>query len=145
MSKLDRPRALQEIAQSIELLKTHPRGNGKVVVTGYCLGGALTMATAASVKGLAAAIPFYGLPPGADWSQVEAPIQLHVAEHDDWVTVDAARKVQAALTEHRKKIELHTYDAHHAFCNDCRPEVYNADAAKQAWSRALAFAKQHVD
>jgi carboxymethylenebutenolidase len=141
MSKLDRPRALQEIAAAVHLLKTHPRSNGKVVVTGYCMGGAMTLATAASVKGLSAAIAFYGLPPGADWSQIEAPVQMHVAEHDDWVTVDAARKVQAAIG---KLMELHTYDAHHAFCNERRPEVYNEAAAKQAWSRAVAFAHGHV-
>ncbi|MGE5183654.1 MAG: dienelactone hydrolase family protein [Acidobacteriota bacterium] len=141
MTKLDRPKALQELASAVHLLKTHPRGNGKVVVTGYCMGGAMTLATAASVKGIAAAIPFYGLPPGADWSQVEAPVQMHVAEHDDWVTVDAAKKVQQAIG---KNMELHTYDAHHAFCNERRPEVYNAAACAQAWQRALAFAKQHV-
>jgi carboxymethylenebutenolidase len=144
MSKLDRPRALQEIAAAVELLKTHPRGNGKVVVTGYCMGGAMTLATAASVKGIAAAIPFYGLPPGADWSQVEAPVQMHVAQHDDWVTVEAAKKVQAALAEHKRKLELFVYDAKHAFCNEARPEVYSPHAAKEAWARAVSFAKAHV-
>ena len=141
MNKLDRPKALQEIAAAIEKLRAHPRCNGKIVVTGYCMGGAMTLATAATVKGLAAAIPFYGLPPGADWSHVTAPVQMHVAEHDDWVTVDAAKKVQHALGN---KMELHTYDAHHAFCNERRPEVYNASACAQAWQRAVTFAKQHV-
>jgi carboxymethylenebutenolidase len=144
MTKLDRPRAMQDVTAAVEKARTHPRSTGKVVVTGYCMGGAYSLAAAAAVKGLAAIVPFYGMPPGADWSQVEAPIQLHVAEHDDWVTVEAAKKLQATLAQHHKSLELHVYDAHHAFCNDRRPEVYNADAAKQAWTRAVTFARQHA-
>jgi carboxymethylenebutenolidase len=144
MSGLDRVKALAEVTAAIEKVRTHPRSNGKVAVTGYCMGGAFTLAAAASVPGVAAAVPFYGMPPGADWSKVTAPVQLHVAEHDDWVTVDAAKKLQATFTEHGKSLQLFTYDAHHAFCNEFRPEVYNAAAAKQAWDRAIAFVKQHA-
>ena len=88
-------------------------------------------------------MPFYGLPPGGDWSKVDAPVQAHFAKHDDWATVDGAKKIQAALAEHGRKMELHVYDAQHAFCNDRRPEVYNAGAASQAWERAVAFVRQH--
>lgn len=144
LSTLDRGKALQDLAASIEKLRSHPRCNGKLVVTGYCMGGAYSLAAAASVKGLAACIPFYGMPPGADWSAVEAPIQMHVAMHDDWVTVDGAKKLQAALAQHGKSLELHVYDAKHAFCNEARPDVYNAAAAQQAWDRALAFARAHT-
>jgi carboxymethylenebutenolidase len=41
-------------------------------------------------------------------------------------------------------MELYTYDAQHAFANDRRPEVYNAEAAKLAWDRALAFVRSHT-
>jgi carboxymethylenebutenolidase len=41
-------------------------------------------------------------------------------------------------------MEMFVYDAQHAFCNDRRPEVYDAAAAKQAWDRALAFVRQHA-
>lgn len=144
MTNLDRPKALAEVSAAIEKVRTHPRGNGKVAITGYCMGGAFTLAAAASVPGISAAVPFYGMPPGADWGNVTAPVQMHVAEHDDWVTVDAAKKLQATFKEHGKSFELHTYDAQHAFCNEFRPEVYKAGVAQQAWDRAVAFVKQHV-
>lgn len=32
----------------------------------------------------------------------------------------------------------------HAFFNDTRPEVYDADAARSAWERTLAFFRQHL-
>lgn len=141
MSKLDFPRAVRELVASVEFLKTHPRGNGKVAVTGYCMGGALAFLTASHAKGVSAVVPFYGMPPGADWSKVEAPVQAHFATHDDWATVDGAKKIQSALGG---KMELHVYDAGHAFCRDGDAEVYNPAAAAQAWDRTVAFVRQHA-
>jgi carboxymethylenebutenolidase len=34
--------------------------------------------------------------------------------------------------------------ADHAFFNDQRPEVYNADAAADAWQRTIDFLRQHL-
>src|SRR5439155_27197485 len=88
-------------------------GSGKVAITGYCMGGALAFAAATQLKGLAAVVPFYGVPPQADWSKVEAPVQAHFAQHDDWATVAKAKEIKAAI-EGGPGMELHTYDAHHA-------------------------------
>src|SRR6476646_12263656 len=38
MMRLDFGKAIQEITGAIALLKDHPRCNGKVAVTGYCMG-----------------------------------------------------------------------------------------------------------
>lgn len=141
MMNLDFAKAIQEITGAIAHLKSHPRCNGKVSVTGYCMGGALTLATACAVPGLAAVVPFYGIPPSADWSRVDAPIQAHFAAHDDWATVAGAEAVQEQLARYARQMELHVYDAQHAFCNDQRPEVYNASACAQAWQRAVAFVR----
>ncbi len=102
------------------------------------------LATATAVPGLAAVVPFYGLPPSADWSRVDAPIQAHFASEDDWATVDGAKAIQQALAKHARQMELHVYAAKHAFCNDQRPEVYNPDACAQAWSRAVSFVRSHT-
>jgi len=141
MKNLDFGRAVQELAGAIALLKDHPRCNGKIAVTGYCMGGALALATAATVPGLAAVVSFYGLPPSADWSRVDAPVMAHVATEDDWVTVDGAKQVQQALAKHKRLMELHVYEAKHAFCNDQRPDVYNASACAQAWQRTVQFVR----
>ena len=144
MKKLDFARALQEIAGAVAFLKAHPRGTGKVSVTGYCMGGALSFATATMVPGLAAVVPFYGLPPGVDWSRVDAPIQAHFATKDEWATVDGAKAVQEQLAKFKHVMELHAYDAQHAFCNDQRPEVYDAKACNQAWQRAVEFVRAYA-
>ena len=143
MNALDFSKAVQDIAATIASVKAHPRCNGTVAVTGYCMGGALSFAIARMVKGLAAVVPFYGMPPGAGWDAVDAPIQAHFASHDTWATVDGAKQIQAALAQHGTSMELHVYDAQHAFCNDQRPEVYDASACAQAWQRAVAFVREH--
>jgi carboxymethylenebutenolidase len=140
MNALDFGKALQEIAGAVAFLRE--RGSAKVAVTGYCLGGALTFATALHVRGLAAAVPFYGVPPGDhDWTQIDAPVQAHFAIHDGWAKVADAEKIKAAV---KVPMELHAYDAQHAFANERRPEVYHAEAAKLSWDRALAFIRSHT-
>ena len=140
MNGLDRPRALEQIDATVGYLRSITGGNGKIGVTGYCMGGALAFAAATRVRGLAGVVPFYGLPgDGTDWSKVEAPVSAHFASRDTWATVDGAKAVQQALQTAGKTMELHVYDANHAFCNDTRPEVYDARAATTAWSRATAF------
>lgn len=141
MNKLDFAKAVQTIAAGVEALRRHPRSNGKVAVTGYCMGGALTFATATQVAGLAAVVPYYGLPSQADWSRVDAPIQAHFATRDDWATVAGAKAIQDALAKQHKTMELHVYEAQHAFCNDRRADVYDPVAAGQAWQRTLEFVR----
>ena len=138
MKALDFGKAVQEIAGAVAFLQQ--RGSAKVAVTGYCLGGALSFATAVNVRGLAAVVPFYGLPGDLDWTKVDAPVQAHFATHDEWATVAGAEKIKAAV---KVPMELHVYDAQHAFCNDQRPEVFNPSACAQAWSRAVQFVRDH--
>src|SRR4051812_47574027 len=53
MKALDFPKAVQQIAATVKELQGHARCTGRVAVTGYCMGGALTLATAVNVRGLA--------------------------------------------------------------------------------------------
>ena len=62
----------QDIAGAVKHLAGMSR---KVGVMGFCLGGALTVAAAARVPGLACGVPFYGVPPGqlADPAKIRFP------------------------------------------------------------------------
>ena len=51
----------QDIAGAVSHLAGMSR---KVGVMGFCMGGALTIAAAARVSGIACGVPFYGVPPG---------------------------------------------------------------------------------
>ncbi|HVY47680.1 MAG TPA: dienelactone hydrolase family protein [Minicystis sp.] len=146
MTELDGTRALDEIAGAAQYLAKHARGSGKVGIIGFCMGGAYAFAAAGHVPELGAAVSFYGVPPeqNANWPGVKAPIQAHVATHDEWVTVDKVKAIQKELEKHGKSLEIHVYDAHHAFVNDTRPEVYAPEAAQLAWQRAVDFLHQHL-
>ncbi|WP_394838248.1 dienelactone hydrolase family protein [Pendulispora rubella] len=144
MDGLDWGRAISQIAAAVAYAKSHPRSTGKVGVTGFCMGGALSFVTATQLEGLSAVVPFYGIPPKAEYAKVTAPILTHVAKHDQWVTPEKADAVKRELESHGKSIELHVYDADHAFFNDTRAKVYSAENAKVAWDRTIAFLKKHL-
>ena len=146
MGALDWGRAVAIAAAAAEYLRTHPRSNGNVGCTGFCMGGAATLVIAANVPGLKAAVPFYGLPDASkvDYANLSAPILMHVAKRDYWVKPELAEALRDTLTAAGKPIRLEQYDADHAFVNDTRPEVYNAENATLALSRTFAFLKEKL-
>lgn len=146
MTALDTLQAVDEIAGAAAFLKAHARGNGKVGVIGFCMGGALSLASACHVEGLSAVVAFYGIPPAekVDYTKVTAPILAHVAKNDDWVTVAKMEAVKKQLDAQGKPMQVEVYDASHAFVNDTRPEVYDETSAKLAWQRSVDFLKKHL-
>ena len=140
------PRAVEIISAATALLAGHPRGTGKVAVTGFCLGGAMALAAACNVDGLAAAVPFYGL--GKDeyangW-RAKAPILGHFAKNDGFVSLDRARKIAQTVIENGGSFELCEYDAGHAFMREADPTAYHAPSAALAWDRTMTFLRQHL-
>jgi carboxymethylenebutenolidase len=146
MKGLDYPRAFGDVAGAVEYLRAHPRSNGKVAITGFCMGGAITLAAAASSPslGLAAAVPFYGVPWSTDYTKIDCPVQAHFATTDEWAKPSIALEIQKTVQEQGGAMEVNVYDAKHAFMNDTRPEVHSPEDAKLAWGRAVAFLKQHT-
>jgi carboxymethylenebutenolidase len=145
MTDLDGAGAMDEIAGAVALLAKHPRSSGKVGVIGFCMGGAFSFRSSVGIPELKAAVPFYGISDAADYSKVKMPIQAHVGAKDDWVTPEKAAAVKKTVDAAGGSMELHVYDAGHAFVNDTRPEAYAPDAAKVAWGRAMEFLHKHLD
>ena len=146
MTELDTLAAMNDIAGAVSFLKEHARGNGKVGVIGFCMGGAMSFASACHVEGLSAIVPFYGTPPAekVDYKKVTAPILAHFAKNDDWATVAKAQAIKTELDALGKPMQLEVYDAGHAFMNDTRPEAYDEKSAKLAWQRSVDFLKKHL-
>lgn len=127
------------------LARMAPEGR-KVGVTGFCMGGALTVAAAVHVPGVSAAVCFYGIPPKevADPVRIRIPFMGHFATRDAWCTPAAAADLQAAMTAAGHPPEVFHYEADHAFFNHCRPEVFDAACAELAWQRTTAFFARHL-
>jgi carboxymethylenebutenolidase len=120
-------------------------GAPKVGLTGFCLGGAVTIIGACRIPELSAAVPFYGIPPEqvAKPADVKVPLQAHFATQDDWCTPAAVDAFEAALKAAGKTAEVFRYDAQHAFVNEQR-DVYDKAAAELAWDRTLKFLATHL-
>ncbi len=129
----------QDLAGALAYLKSRcAKVGAKVGVVGFCMGGALTIAAAVHLPGLAAASCFYGIPPAefADPARIAIPLQGHFADRDDWCTPAAVDGLVAAL---KVPAEIHRYPTDHAFFNEQRPEVFDAASAQLAWQRTLDF------
>jgi carboxymethylenebutenolidase len=118
----------------------------KVGLTGFCMGGAVTIIGAVRIPELSAAVCFYGIPPAAaaDPKDVRVPLQCHFAAQDDWCTPDVVDAFEKALRAAGKDVEIHRYPGHHAFMNSERKEVYDDASAKLAWDRCVGFFRKHL-
>jgi carboxymethylenebutenolidase len=146
MMELDRKRAVTEIGDATAFLRAHPRNNGKVAAIGFCMGGSLAFAAARQVDGLAAAVPFYGLPdvPIDEFAKVRIPIQAHFAKKDDWAKASVAEDIQRTVRSGGGQMDLFVYESGHAFMRATDPHVYDEKNAKVAWERAIEFLKKHL-
>lgn len=140
MNGLDFPGAThQDVRGAVDHLRAV--GAGKVGVMGFCMGGALTIGAAVHVPGVAAAACYYGIPPRefADPAAIRIPFLAHFANRDDWCTPQAVDALESAMRAAGQHPDVFRYDAAHAFCNERRPEVYDARCAALAWERTLGF------
>lgn len=120
----------------------HAAQGGKVGIVGYCWGGLLTWRSACELQGLSAAVPYYGggtTTPAEIARSPKVPVLAHFAEQDQWIPMDSVRAFQQA----HPGATVHTYPAHHGFNCDQRGS-WNADAARLARERTLAFFAQHL-
>ncbi|MCB1412066.1 MAG: dienelactone hydrolase family protein [Xanthobacteraceae bacterium] len=122
------------------------RNGAKVGLTGFCLGGAVTVIGVTKIPELAAGVAFYGIPPeqAAKPADVRVPLQGHFASRDDWCTPAVVDAFEAGLKAAGKTAEFFRYDADHAFVNEQRAAVHDREAAELAWGRAVDFFKKHL-
>jgi carboxymethylenebutenolidase len=128
-------------------LKSLPEVRGdRLGITGFCWGGGHAYLNATRVRGLRAAVIFYGDTPKPLelLERIEAPVLAHYAERDKRIT-SAVPETEAAMKKYNKSYEYKIYPgAEHAFFHDQRPDRYHPEAAKEAWGRTLEFFKKHL-
>ena len=137
----------QDIRGAVQYLKA--TGSSKVAVTGFCMGGALTVLSACNVPELDGTVVWYGYPPleYVDAKAITKPMMAHWATHDDFFSISGVDQLDAKLNDAGVAHEFYRYDAKHAFANpksDSRglpPLQYNPEAAKLAWDRTMEFLK----
>jgi carboxymethylenebutenolidase len=140
--------AAQDIRGAVQYLK---QSSSKVGVTGFCMGGALTILAAVHVPEVDASVCWYGCPPldYVDATKIKAPIQGHWALEDAYFPIQQVDGLEEKLKTANVRCEFHRYKAKHAFANDTlrdpsHPIAYDAAAAETAWTRTMTFFNQHL-
>jgi carboxymethylenebutenolidase len=140
IGKLDMAATVANAVAAVAFLRGHADGNGKVGAVGFCWGGGLVNQMAVNDPTLNAAVAYYGRQPdAADVPKIKAPLLLHYAGLDTRID-EGIPAYKAALDKAGVSYQIFMYEgANHAFNNDTSAERYNAEAAKLAWDRTLAF------
>lgn len=146
MGDLDWPGAVKDITGAAKYLIS--KGCTKVGVTGFCMGGALSLAAAALVKEISAAAPFYGIPSAelCDVGQIKIPVQCHFGHLDDQVGFSTPKDVEALKEKFeagKVNYEIYSYDAGHGFTNSAMP-YYNKEASTLALKRMVEFMQKNL-
>ena len=143
MDHLDFPAATdQDVAAAVSYLRSL---GYRVGVSGFCMGGALSVAAAVRLP-VEAVVCFYGWPPRSwiDPADIAIPFQGHFAQKDAWITPAWVDEIEAAMHAAGRQAEIFRYEAEHAFCNESRPEVYDAILASLALARTQEFFRRHL-
>jgi carboxymethylenebutenolidase len=93
---------------------------------------------------LGGGVAFYGSAPNVeDVPKIRCPLMIQSAEVDDRINASWPA-FEAALEAADIRYERHLYPGtQHGFHNDTTPR-YNAEAAKLAWERTVAFFNKHL-
>jgi carboxymethylenebutenolidase len=137
--------ASQDIRGAVQWLKA--RG-GKVGVTGFCMGGALTLLALSNVPELDAGVVWYGCPPleYIDASKIKVPVQGHFATQDEFFKIETIEQLEEKLRGAGVNVDFHRYLAHHGFSNETAvgpgripATQYDPVWSQQAWDRTFSF------
>jgi carboxymethylenebutenolidase len=140
----------QDVRGAVQQLKSS--GSAKVGVTGFCMGGALTLLSAVNVPEADACVAWYGFPPleYIDPSKIKAPLLGHYATDDQAFPIAKVDELEKKLRDAKVKFEFHRYKAKHAFANEEANSKklamleYNPQAAELAWKRTMEFLDRNL-
>ncbi|CAG4921703.1 dienelactone hydrolase family protein [Paraburkholderia saeva] len=137
--------ASEDIRGAVQYLKTHSE---RVGITGYCMGGALTLLALSQIPELAAGVVWYGFPPieYIDASKIKVPVMGHWATQDAFFAIETVDVLEKKLLDANVAVEFHRYQAHHAFANETAVgpgrisrTQFDAVWSQLAWDRTLTF------
>jgi carboxymethylenebutenolidase len=119
--------------------------SGKLGAVGFCWGGGMVNYLATKLgNDLSAGVAFYGATPNTeDVPNIKAPLMIQSAEVDERINASWPA-FEEALKGANVKYERYLYPGtQHGFNNDTTPR-YDADAAKLAWERTIAFFNKYL-
>jgi carboxymethylenebutenolidase len=149
MSGLSPDRGMADLKGALLFLRARKDVRAdRVGAIGWCMGGRYALALATEDPKLAGVVAYYGAPPtdAAKIAAIKAPILGNYGGDDKGPAPEDVQAFEAALKKAGKSVDVKIYPgAPHAFANPNNPwKGYREEAAKDAWTRTLAFFKTHL-
>lgn len=117
----------------------------KFGITGFCMGGTYALEAACKLEGLSASAPFYGdVPDEYTLKGLKCPVLFISGTKDAWINPEKVAELKRIAKVNTLPVQSIAYEADHAFFNDTRSEVFDAEAAKDAWEKVLAFFNENL-
>ena len=142
----DRDAGATDVKDTVNAIRKLPECNGKVALLGYCLGALMVFLTAVRYHGVDAAVAFHGSDTEKYLGEVDglsAPLLMHLAEEDEFISKAAQAEIRAALAK-KPKATVYSYPGQsHAFSRH-NGAHYNAAAAALANGRTSEFLRQQL-
>lgn len=146
MKRVDEARAAEVLAAAHAFLGSDPRIQApKRGVIGWCFGGGWSLQHAIATPDLDAAVVYYGrlVEDQAQLSKIQAPMLGIFGDQDAGIPPASVEAFAAAMEQAGKSLQVHSYEAPHAFANPSSGR-YVPDAASAAWDEARAFLAEHL-
>lgn len=148
MMSLNIAQTQKELDSVIDFLSNHAAVTPKKIGTvGFCMGGKLSLYAASKNNKVNACVVFYGIHPHfePDLANINASILGLYGEKDPMISLESVAKLEETLKSLGKNVEIKIYPgAGHAFFNDSREQVYNKEAADDAWQKVTNFYKAYL-
>jgi carboxymethylenebutenolidase len=134
---------------TIDALLSNPKCTSKTVgVVGFCMGGQLSLyAASKNPDKISACVVFYGIHPNVkpDYETIKAPVLGFFGEKDSSVSPEKVKGLSDKLRTAGVQHNFHIYPGlDHAFFNDTRAEVYDANASADSWNKMLEFFRTNI-
>jgi carboxymethylenebutenolidase len=144
-------RAAKDIAGAARYLAGRDETTGDGVgAVGFCMGGSLALWSATIAPEITVAVGFY---PAIPWERMSPAwgsyagkhAAIHASEGDGGSQAEGIQQAKNAIEAAGGTVDVYDYPGTgHAFVNDTRPEVYDADAAGLALDRTLALLRERL-
>ncbi len=129
------------VLASVDFLRSQPSvKDHKIGIIGFSMGAAWSLwASVKKPSDISAVVTFYGAWP-MDFSASKASYLGHFVPGDEWEPDEGVRDLEKKLRDAGRPVTFHSYPGTaHWFIEDNKPDTYNPEAAKLAWTRTLEF------
>ena len=146
---------IADVRAAVDYVKAQPFvQDDKIGIVGFCYGGRVSYLASCNISDLSASVVFYGggigmalgdgLSPLEQTANISCPMLGLFGEEDANPTPEDVANMDAELTKAGKAHEFHNYGgAGHGFHCEARAS-YRAEAAADAWGKAMAWFDKHL-